>query len=455
MNVEIPFSGHLSESFSPQSSKETMINMFSEIDPGRTKVIRRQRPGLTLKEALAGSNLRGIEYLQGVYWCVVDDRFYEWDGVSTLTERGSLNTTTGNVTMATNNAATTQIAVCDGTDLFVWDTSTFTQVSEVGWTPKDISSIGGYGVMADGTVKGRFYTTSLNDFKTIDVLDFANAESKPDDIRRVFVDRGEVWMFGHETTEVYRLSGTSFPLNKVTGSEMERGCAAQFSVASDDNSIFWLGDDGVVYRANGYSPQRISTHAIERKIAELTDMSTGQAFFIQFDGHKFYTLRFADNFTVQYNVATGLWNECNTYLFDDWQVVGSAGRTSKYVLDSTGINLLDRDVNEDNGTVMRRVCISPPIYNLGERFQVFSFHLDCEVGRTTGTEPSVMLETSRDGESWGNILTRAMGATGEYNRRVMWRNLGVAREMQFRISMTDDAQFKVMGSGGNIVGANG
>ncbi|MCP5007892.1 MAG: hypothetical protein GY941_28750, partial [Planctomycetes bacterium] len=55
MTVEIPFSGQLAESYSPQSSKETMINMFSEVDPGRTKIIRRQRPGLTLKEALANT----------------------------------------------------------------------------------------------------------------------------------------------------------------------------------------------------------------------------------------------------------------------------------------------------------------------------------------------------------------------------------------------------------------
>lgn len=450
--IEIPFSGQLAESFSAQSSRENLINMFSEIDPGRTQIIRRQRPGLTLSQATTGAG-RGIERLQGVYWLVVGDTVYKWDE-ATLTEIGSLNTSTGRVTMATNNAE--QIAVCDGSDLWVWDGSTFEQVTEDGFTPATIASIGGYGVMQDAVEKGRFYTTALNDFSTIDSLDFANAESNPDDIVRIFVDRGEVWMFGEETTEVFRQSGSSFPLAKVTGSEMERGCGAKFSVASDDNTIFWLGDDFIVYRAEGYSPARISTHAVERKIAAVSDKSAGEAFFYQVDGNKFYVLRFPGELTVQYNVATQLWNECQTYLYDDWQIVGSAGQTNKYVQIEAGIALLDTSVNTDNGTTLRRVAVSPPVYNNSERFTVHSFYLDCEVGRVPSASdtPVAMMEVSRDGEGFGNIKTRQMGAMGEYRRRVTWRNLGVAREMVFRIAVTDDVPFKVMGSGGIITPAN-
>lgn len=453
--IELPFAGKLGASYSPQSSKEDMINMFSEIDAGRTQVIRRQRPGLTLVEAdAAGTTPRGIEKLQGDYYLVVGSTFYKWVvSTSTLTTLGAINTASGPVTMATNNAG--QIALCDGVDLWYYNGSSLTQVTESGFSPAGIASLGGYGIMQDSTTKGRFYTTALNDFSTISALDFANAESRPDDVVRIFVDRGEAWMFGEETTEVFRLSGTSFPLTKITGSEIERGCAAKHSVASDDNTIFWLGDDGVVYRADGYSPARISTHAVEREISALTDMSTGEAFFIQVDGNKFYTLRFPGYLTLQYNVATQLWNKCETYLCDDWQIVGSAGRSSKYVLTTAGICELDTSVNLDVSTIMRRVCVSPPVYNLGNRFTVFSYFLDCEVGRTTGDEPEVMLRVSRDGESWGNILTRGMGAIGEYKRRVMWRKLGTAREMQFEISMTDDAPFKIMGSGGLVVATNG
>jgi len=455
--ISLPFSNKLGESYSPQASKETMINMFSEVDPGRSQIIRRQRPGLTLEQAQSGSNTRGIEFLAGKYYLLIDNTFYSWDE-TTLTTLGTINTFTGPVTMATNNAATPQIALCDGEDLWVWDGSTLTKVTENDFKPAAITSLGGYGIMEDALTSGRFYTTALNDFTDIDALDFANAETKPDDTVRLFVDRGECWMFGSETTEIFRLSGLSFPLVKVTGSEMERGCKAKFSVAADDNSLFWLGDDGIIYRADGYSPTRVSVHAVERKIANLsqTVQASAEAFFMQVDGNKFYTLRFPGHLTLQYNIATQLWNECNTYGYNDWQITGSAGQDTRYVLTTAGICSLDTSVNQDNGTTMRRVCVSPPLYNEGNRFQVFSYYLDCEVGRTDpNNEPEVMLEVSRDGEGWGNVLTRSMGAVGQYKRRVIWRNLGIAREMQFRIACSDDVPFKVMTAGGNIVGSNG
>ena len=31
---------------------------------------------------------------------------------------------------------------------------------------------------------------------------------------------------------------------RINGAFLERGCAAAFSVADDDNTIYWLGDDG-------------------------------------------------------------------------------------------------------------------------------------------------------------------------------------------------------------------
>lgn len=447
--MEIPFSSQLAESFSPQSSKENLLNCFAEIDPGRAKIIRRQRHGLTLTDADAAGGGRGIEKLQDNYWLVVGSTCYKWvESTTTLTTLGTINTSTGPVTISTNNAG--QIAFCDGVDLWVWDDPTFSQVTESGWSPKGIESLGGYGIIHDSTTKGRFYTTALNDFTTVDSLDFANAEADPDDTVRIIVLLGEAWMFGKTTTEVYRLSGLSFPLAKVTGSEIQRGCAAQFGVAINDNSVFWLGDDLIVYRNNGYAAQRISTHTIERKIAAVATPSAAEAFFTELDGNKFFTLKFPGELTVQFNVTTGLWNQCKTYLQDDWQVVGSAGRSSKYILNSSGICLLDDSVNKDITTTMIRQAISPPLYDDGNRVTAHAYYLDCEVGRTTGTEPSMMLETSRDGESWGNILTRAMGAIGEYRRRVTWRNLGVAREWQFRVSMSDDVPFKIMGAGGNF-----
>ena len=54
---------------------------------------------------------------------------------------------------------------------------------------------------------------------------------------------------------------------------MEVGCTAAASIDKLQGAIYWLGQSaqgaGVVYRAKGYQPERISTFALEKVIANL------------------------------------------------------------------------------------------------------------------------------------------------------------------------------------------
>jgi hypothetical protein len=81
-----------------------------------------------------------------------------------------------------------------------------------------------------------------------------------------------------------------------------------------DNGLFWLGADargqGIVYRANGYTGQRISTHAVEWQIQQYSTLTDAIAYTYQQDGHSFYVLTFpSGNATWVYDVATGAWHE--------------------------------------------------------------------------------------------------------------------------------------------------
>ncbi|MFZ9922427.1 MAG: hypothetical protein ACO3E4_05895, partial [Candidatus Nanopelagicaceae bacterium] len=124
----------------------------------------------------------------------------------------------------------------------------------------------------------RVWVTSLLDGTSIDPLDFASAEGSPDGLVSMIIDHREVWLFGSNSVEVWYDAGlTDFPLQRVQGAFNEIGCAAVYSVAKLDNAIFWLGSDargnGIVYRANGYTGQRVSTHAIEYAIASYGNIS--------------------------------------------------------------------------------------------------------------------------------------------------------------------------------------
>lgn len=443
--IELPFAAQEGDAGYSQHSRETLINMYAEPASGKTQLVRRQRPGLRLVEPLVG-NKRGIaEFVHGYYFVVRDALMrYREGAIETL---GFLNTRTGYVTIVSDD--NDNVALADGEFLYHYDGDTF----EVILTPTEVGTLtfaGGRGFYSEpGT--DRFYMSGMNDLKTWDALDFASAESQADRLVRIFEDRGELWAFGERTVDIFRNTGDlDFPFRYNT--TLQRGCAAAFSVASDDNTVFWLGDDRIVYRADGYRPARISTHAIEDWLEQAPSVAQARAFTYTTRGHKFYTLTIPRYGTRQFNIATGLWNAAETWGAPEWRVWGGAGKPTGFLLDDHGLVEMDAGLNTDSGHKMLRGGVSAPVYNQGERMTFSEFWMNVEVGRVAegNPEPSILLQVSRNGESFGTSRPRGMGLTGDYNRRIMWRGLGQARSFSLKYTVTDDVAVKVTSTGGVI-----
>lgn len=444
--IEAPFAVQFGAAGVAQHTQETLINMYAEQPVGgRTQLLRRQRPGLRRVLALSGEK-RCIEYHNGTYYLVVGATLYSFDGASTTT-LGTLGTSTGRCTMIFND--NDQIMVSDGTTGYYYDSGTLAVTTlPDGVTCGTLAYLGGYGVFNDAGT-GQFYWTGLNDFSTVDALDFATAERAPDAIERVYVDHNELWLFGAATTEVWQLSGGSdSPFTPLGNAQLERGLAASYSVASEDNTVFFLGEDGIVYRADGYRPMRVSTHAIESAINDIPKSEWADAYAMVYTtrGHKFYTLTFPGRATFQYNMATGFWNRAKTFGYDDWKVVGSAGHESDYVLTTGGICELVAGLSTDESGILYRGGIGAPGWAGGNNIAVRSFFLDAEVGEAgQGVDANVMLRVARDGVSFGNELWRSLGETGDYARRTVWRNLGMGRKPVVQFGITDPVELTVIG----------
>jgi hypothetical protein len=468
--IEIPFSQQEGKSESLQNSREQLTNMFVEIETsGRRRVIRRQRAGL--EQIIPDTGIkRCIEKFGDLHYVIIDMTLYQFDG-ETVTNVGTIpsGSTSSRCTMIMDDNG--NILISNGTERFYW-TGSIGAGSTTPAAAGTLAYLNGYGIF-NVPDEHQFFVTNLNDFSTVDALDFASAESSSDDLVRVFTDHNELWLFGKETTEIWQASGgADFPFTPFVNAHMQRGCAAAFSVAADDNTVFWLGDDRVVYRADGYRPVRVSTHPIERAIEAIPEAIRAQAdaFIYTHGGHKFYTIRFPNYLTLQYNIATGLWNRAQKYGFDDWPVMGSAGRRSDYVLTDEGIaQVVDGSAsldfggspNMDESIRMRRSAVSAPIYANGNRVSCRSFRLDVEVGRVaqTGTididpDPEIMLRYAPDGETFGNERWRSLGTTGNYKRRVVWRNLGIGERGTIEIAFTDDCELKIVGADADLVVAN-
>lgn len=454
---------------SPNAADSRMVNLFPEIVPegGKEAAWLQRAPGLRLLTTVGSGPIRGLWTVKGVAYVVSGTEFYSVIEDYTAVKLGNV-TGSGPVSMSDNG---TQIFIAANPDGYIYNTSTslFQPISDPDFPGAvAVGFIDGYFVFNEPNSQ-RFWVTSLLDGTAIDPLDFASAEGSPDNLVSLIVDHREVWLFGQTSVEVWYDAGTAdFPLQRIQGAFNEIGCVAPYSVAKLDNGLFWLGADargqGIVYRANGYTGTRVSTHAVEWQIQQYGNLSDAIGYTYQQDGHSFYVLVFPDaDTTWVYDVATQVWHERAG--FNDGEFTRHRGNcqlsfNNKIIIgdyENGNLYAFDLDIYADNGAIQRWLRswrALPTGENNLKRTAQHSLQLDCQTGvgvlSGQGEDPQVMLRWSDDGgHTWSNEHWRAMGAIGNYGYRTIWRRLGMTMKIRDRVyeaSGTDPIKIAIMGA---------
>lgn len=134
-----------------------------------------------------------------------------------------------------------------------------------GRPPISVATLKSYILVAIGS-SDRFYWIKPGEV-TINALDFATAESQPDDTIAVVAVGDTAWFVGEGSTEVWYTTGnTGSPFAPVSGRVYGRG-AIEGTVVNIRNTVYLVGPDYVVYGIAG-SPQRVSNHGVEQTIRE-------------------------------------------------------------------------------------------------------------------------------------------------------------------------------------------
>jgi hypothetical protein len=314
MKTPILGSSYVARSVNAADSR--MVNLFPEAIPegGKEPGFLNRAPGLQLLANMGDGPIRGMWQFGGYGYAVSGETLYKIDALWNSTFIGTVAGSSGPVSMSDNG---TQLFIACNGPSFIYNSLTleFKQIDDPDFPGAvTVGYLDGYFVFNEPNSQ-RLWITSLLDGTSIDPLDFASAEGSPDGLVSVLVDHREAWLFGTNSVEVWYDSGAAdFPLSPVQGAFNEVGCIAAFSVAKLDNGIFWLGADargrGIVYRANGYTAARVSTHAVEWQIQQYGNLADAIAYTYQQDGHAFYVLIFPSaNTTWVFDVATNLWHE--------------------------------------------------------------------------------------------------------------------------------------------------
>lgn len=439
--MQIPFGLHSAVSESRPLSAQRQYNSYLEQAPAgaKTPVAVPRSAGIrTLGTIADAGDFRGYGIMKRVLYVVHGTTLYRVAADGSGTALGSIPGS-GRVSISTN---VTQLTISNGSAAYVWNGVTLAQITDPDFPGSTwLAFLDGYTIFGIPD-SGRFGITAINDSTDVDAVDFATAESSPDDLVAGIVDHREFFAFGEETFEVYWNSGNAdFPLERTGSGTGEVGCAGRFAVGKKDNTVFFLGNDIIGYRLDGYNPIRISTHAIERAFRACTTAECVIETWTE-RGHAFVAYKFPEG-TFVYDVATQLWHERGSYELSRWRADFIAPAYGKLITGSQGkIGELSADVYTEFDEPHIASCTAPAVSQGNAWIELDRLELIFEtgVGLNTGqgSNPQVMLDWSNDGgRNWESERWASLGDIGNHKARAIFTRMGRSRDWVPRWTVSD------------------
>jgi hypothetical protein len=275
----------------------------AEQEGTRSQAILRSPPGLKEFISFGAGPHRGARNVEGKLFVVADTHLYQ---IISATEVLQLGEIPGRsiVSMSHNQITNgNQLVIATGADGYCYNTVTqvFEKITDDAFPGSRVFDYINSLIIGIEPQRRFFFNSDLADALAYNDIERYESEASPDRLVTLIVSHLEVWVFNQKTTEVF--DNTSDPtsianhilfVNKRVAIDL--GAASAHSVVTLVNASFVVGSDGSGYRMDGYTPVRITTHAIEQAWARC-DLSKCFCFTWSDRGHKVWYITFPDGFT--------------------------------------------------------------------------------------------------------------------------------------------------------------
>jgi hypothetical protein len=456
--VKLDFIGSQQQGLSVAINNQVSENCYVVPAPeGRNGVALVGAPGTVLRSSISGACRGGHKNKKsGVAYMVYDTRLYRIESALTATLLGTIIGST-RVSIADNG---TQVVIVTGAGLpgYIYNESTgvLSSITDPDFPGADtVTYLDGYFIFSASDAQ--WFICIVNDPTDYNALDFATNEKSPDDTLAVAEDHGEIFCFGTETIEVwFNSSNVDFPFERNGSAQIERGLYARFAVAKDDNTLFFLGNDLLVYRMQGYTPVVISDEGVNTELSNWlkagaeTDLRNAWAYTYTDHGHKFLVLTVPNRGTRVYDMATQKWHARKHFNYETHHSAAYVNAYGKHLIGGISGNLYEmtRDAFDDAGTPLRRLRRTKVYAEDGRKLRYKKLKLVMDTGNGLmsgqGSDPVLVVRWSDDnGHSWSNERLLGLGIQGDYQKQVITRHMGSARARLIEIYVTDPVKFFV------------
>jgi len=421
---------------------QRLVNMYVEATPeGPVQTARYQRPGLYQVAQRGGGPVRAT---------------FLWKGFRFTVSGGSVWRDAVNIGEVPQDGDLRWAISDDEVVVIAGERAYYVTLTEVARVldpdlprVRDVVFLAGRFVYFDADTGGIYRYSKVNDARSIEGLNFASAEANPDQIIGAAVIGEGMAIFGTLTTEWhYPTLDPDNPYQRSQGRTYDRGCLAVQTVQLVDNSLFFVGNDRMVFRA-AQVPSKVSTPRVDDLLRKQTEeeFRSNSAFRIFFGGHEFYVLNIVGQGTWALNVGQKLWSEWASWGKDRFRV--SVADADGFMGDAFSGRILgfDGKLMLDLGEPIERIVSTWQPLKSGT-MRNFSLALHCQQGvgllgveDAEGGDPKVEMRFSDHlGENWSNWMEGNLGKHGVRGKEALaqWTNLGTfpspGRAFEFRCS---------------------
>lgn len=410
----------------------------------------RPADGLVSNGTGPGIDRGGIQW-EGTCYRVMGTKLVEVSATGTVTTLGDV----GGTGLVTFDYSFDRLAIASGGNLFYWDGSTLTQVtdSDLGQV-NDMCWVDGYFMTTDGT---NLVVTELSDPTQVNPLKYGSSEADPDPVVALLKLRNEVYALNRNTIEVFdNVGGDFFPFQRIDGAQVQKGAIGTHACCVFLEQVAFLGsgrnESPGMYVASNATANKISTQEIDQILLEYTE---GTLASVKLEArndrsHQHLYVHLPDRTLVFDAAATEalgqpVWFTLTSSLsgFSQYRARNLVWAYNRWLVadpTSTTVGYMDNAISTHYGQDVRWEFGTTILYNGGKGVIINELELVALTGCVAlGESPQISTSYSVDGQTWSQPKYINAGTIGDRLKRLVWFQQGHMRNWRIQRFQGDSA----------------